>query len=64
MAAAQLLRQGLRHIFCALNCVVSRPLGTRNACGFHTANTAFLISFSRAAGVFSRKRGNFPLAMT
>ncbi len=50
--------------FCAFNCAHFTPLGTRNACAFHSARTAFFISFSRAAGAFFRKRGNFPLAMT
>jgi hypothetical protein len=34
-------------------------------CGvIYIAKTSFLISFSRAACDFSRKRGNFPFAMT
>jgi hypothetical protein len=64
MAAALPFRQGSRHIFLFFKFHASTPVGTRNACAFHSAKTAFFISFSRAVEAFCRKRGNFPFTMT
>jgi hypothetical protein len=64
MALTLPFRQGLRPIFLCFKFHPSAPVGTRNACAFHSAKTAFFISFSRAVEAFCRKRGNFPFTMT